>query len=264
MIGEVFRDFHYTGKTLDAETAAKEIVTRARPHTCSSRAIYVSNEKVVKKVEKLKLSSGSDASKFAQMVVLVRRKLKHRGVRQIQPGEPEWFQIKEAAMLATEFCNEFGITVQEGYKYYIEIGMGMMANFSFTKFKSIHSAICTKYEAQEEIDADRHPAETKKAHDEYLRIISEKTGSTIGFEDRPEKYKYFIPVVDEAKKYGVSAKQYLQAQFAGFDWRSGVPEPVQLTGTKAVERLIKWAYEHNVPLGQKKKGIDFKALKQND
>lgn len=247
----------------DAHGLAKELVTRAKTHSCSSRAILVSNKKVEEKITKLKLSNRSDAGIFAQMLLICRRRLKHRGLMLIQPGDPEWFNIKEATKHATDFCNEFGISsIKVGYGAYIEIGLGMMKNFSILKFKTLHASICNIYEAQQEIDRDKEPTSTKLAHDTYLAIVSEKTGMATGYEKSPEKYRYFIQVKNTAKEYGVSIKQYMQAQFAGFDWRGGIPDPAQLIGTKALQRLQTWAFEKNFRLGDKKRKVNFKNIKQ--
>jgi hypothetical protein len=199
------------------------------------------------------------------MLLICRRRLRHRGLQLIQPGDNEWFAVKEATKHATDFCNEFGISsLKIGYAAYIEIGLGMMKNFSLGKFKTIHAAICNQYEALQEIQRDRDPEKTRQAHDAYLAIVSEKVGLVQGYDKLPEKYKFFIQVKDEARKYGVTVKQYIQAQFSGFDWRSGIPDPAQLIGTKAVERLQRWAFEKNIRLGDHKRKVNFKVIKNGD
>lgn len=245
----------------DSIELAKHLVEKAKTLSCASRSIQVTNNKLEKKVEKLKLSSRSNTGLFAQALTIIRRKHKHRGVQIINPGSPEWFQLKELTKLGTDFCNEFQIDPKLGYAKYIDIGMGMMKNYSLTKFKTLHAAICNKFEALQEIERDRNPEETAKAHQEYMRIVADKTGFAQGYDNQPEKYKYFIAVKDEAKRMGVTSRQYIQSQFAGFDWRSGIPDPSQLTGTKAIDRLQRWAFEKNITLGAKERKINFKNIK---
>lgn len=247
----------------DCKKLAKQILTKGRPYRLSSRSITITNDKLLKKTDKLKLAGASDTAAFAQTLLLIRRQLKHKGLTLIQPGEPEWFNIKEACKLATEFCNEFQIPNKTGYKEYIKIGMSMMKNFSVFKFKGLHSAICNRYEAIQKINQDPTPSKTQEAHDNYIAIISEKVGFAQGYNDNPEKYQYFIEVKNEAAKFKISTKSYIKSQFNGFDWRSGIPDPMQLVGIKAVERLQRWAFENNQMLGKNSKsGIDFKKIKR--
>lgn len=250
------------GLNKEAMDLSNKIMLRAKTYSIPSRSITVTNDKLLKKTDKLKLSARSDTAKFAQLLHYNRRALKHRGLQLIEPGSSDWFGLKEVAKLATDFCNEFQIEIKSGYAEYIKLGLPMMKNFSIYKFKTIHSGICNKYEALQEILQDDTPARTKEAHDVYIAIISEKVGFSQGYQNIPEKYKYFIEVKKEAKKFSLSIKQYLQAQFSSFDWRSGVPDPAQLTGAKAVDRLQRWAFENSIKLGNKKTQVDFKAIRK--
>lgn len=241
---------------------AKDIVNLCKTHSIASRSITITNDKLLKKTDKLKLAGRSDTSIFAQMLLYSRRKLKHRGLQLIEPGSNDWFNLKETCKLATDFCNEFQIPIKQGYQVYLNIGLPMMKNFSIFKFKTLHASICNKYEAQLKISADNNATKTKEAHDIYLAIISEKIGYSQGYEDNPEKYQYFVDVAADAKRYGISIKQYLRSQFDAFDWRAGVPDPAQLVGTKAGDRLQKWAFSNNIMLGSKKVAVDFKNIKK--
>lgn len=250
-------------KRNDTDIIARKVLEKAKSFSIPSRSISVTNDKLDKKVNKLKLAGRSDTAIFAQLLLLLRRKLKHRGITLIQPGDADWLNLKEGCKLATDFCNEFQIQIKEGYKEYISIGLSMMKNFSIFKFKNLHSAICNIYEARLEIESDKYPEQTKKAHDLYLAMISEKVGYSQGYENVPEKYKYFIYVVDICRKFGITLREYLKSQFSAFDWRNGIPDPMQLSGDKAIERLQRYAYENQIHLGQKKGIIDFKSIKKS-
>lgn len=240
---------------------ARRLCERGKSYTCNARGVYASNDKVEKKVIKMQLATRNDASIFAQLLLLIRRQMKHRGITLIQPGQAEWFNLKEICKLATEFCQEFQIGIKEGYKEYLKIGLGKMKNFSLNKFKSIHSAICNHYEAMQVIEQDPTPIETKTCHDIYMGIISDKIGFSHGYEDAPEKYKHFVEAKQEAKKYGVSLKVYIKSQFEGFEWNNSVPDPTQLTGSKSIDRLQKYAFQNNIQLGKRSTVVDFKKIK---
>ena len=249
-------------KFKDHKELALEIITQAKNLSIASRKITITNNKLEHKINKLKLANRSDTAKFAQLLLYTRRKLKHRGIRLIQPGEADWLNIKEICKLATEFCNEFSINIKDGYSIYISMGLSMMKTFSLFKFKSVHSSICTRYEALLTINGDKFPEKTKEGHDFYLAMISEKIGYSQGYENFPEKYLYFVEARENAKKFGISIKQYIKAQFDGFNWRNGIPDPAQLVGVKAIDRLQKWAFENSVNLGNKSTGVDFKKIKK--
>src|SRR5690606_22567454 len=155
-------------------------------------SVSISNDKLLKQAKKITASYQTEASLFSATLVRVRRTLKHRGINQVNQGDPEWLQIKEVAGLATEFCNEYGLTLKEGYEIYCNIAMGMMKNYSLNKFKSLHSAIFKKYDAEQLIKGDKSPESTLKGHDIYCSIIAEKIGYAQGYKELPEKYMYFV------------------------------------------------------------------------
>ncbi len=234
----------------------------ARSHSIASRSISVSNDKLAKKTEKLKLVSRSNTGIFMQILMLTRRRLKHRGIKLIGPNDREWIEFKDTCKLATDFCNEFQIEIKLGYKEYLEMGLKKMKNFSIHKFKSMHSAICNEYEAKQIIGRDKTPSKTEECHDIYLGMISQQIGYAQGYKELPEKYKYFVEAKKEAHKLGVSCKVYIAAQFEGFEWANTAPDPAQLVGIKAIERLQKYAFAHSITLGQKRETINWKKIKK--
>jgi hypothetical protein len=240
---------------------AQSIVKKAKSLSVSSRSVYANNNKLEKKVEKLKLASRSDAGKFAQALLLIRRKFKHRGLQLIGPTDTEWLILKDICVGATEFCNEFGFKLELGYREYITIAMGMMKNFSLNKFKSLHGPICNIFEAQSEIQRDKSPERTSKAHDFYVATIHEKIGFAKGYDTVPEKFVYFIRMVGLADSMGIDTRTYIKAQFAGMDWRGGIPDPMQLVGDKALQRVQQYCFEHNIKLGKQSQGIDYSKIK---
>jgi len=216
-----------------------------------------------KKAEKIRTSGRSEAGVFAQLLLLTRRKAHHRGIKLIEPFSKEWPQLKEVCKLATEFCNEFGISIKEGYKAYLEIAVKMMKNFTLNKFQSLHQAICTHYESTEEIKSDRNPEKTKELYIFYIKMINEKVGWDYNdYESNPEKYVCFVRASANAIKIGVSHKTYIKAQFAGLEFgeKQNIPDPLQLYGDKAIQRVRKYCFNNDISI-QQAKGLDFKKIK---
>ena len=244
------------------ESVSETICSHAKRFTLSHRSVVSTNQQIEKKAEKVRASSKSEAGLFAQLLVIARRRAHHRGIQISKPGTTEWLTIKEICKLATEFANEFDLPLKEGYMAYLESGLSKMKHFSLVKFKNMHSSICDEYEAKRDIKEDEYPEKTREAHDIYMGMIADRTGNSTGYTKQPEKYKYFVEVRKQAKESGISVKDYIKAQFAALDWANAYPDPAQLVGVKALQRLDKWAYEKNIRLGEKVKTVDFKKLKR--
>lgn len=239
---------------------AKEICLRARGRTAVQRSIVSSNEKTERKAEKIKLAGRSSTAVFAQLVLLTRRKLHHRGLTLIEAGSNEWFQLKEVCKLATDFCNEFQLPFKQGCIEYLRIGMGKMKNFSLGKFKSMHQAVCKDFEAEQEILKDKTPTETDQLYKLYLAKVNEKVGWEFSdYKDNPEKYVCFIRAKECARKIGIGIKTYINAQFSTME---SVPDPYQLYGDKAIQRVRKYCYENNISV-KAAKTIDFSKIKRS-
>lgn len=245
------------------EELAIIIVKKAKTHSIASRCIITSNKKLEEKARKIKLAGRSNTGVFAQLLLLTRRKMHHKGLQLIEPGSPDWVNIKEACKLATEFSNEFGLDIKPGYTQYLKIGMSKMKNFSFYKFKSMHGSICNYYESTQEIEADKTPNKTTMLYELYLRKVNQKLGwEHNDYKDNPEKYVCFVRAKDLAEKFKIKIDHYINAMFFAFEWgeKEMIPDPFQLYGDKAIERVRKYCYEKNITLREQKK-IDFKKLK---
>lgn len=215
------------------------------------------------KSDKIKLIGRSETGIFAQILLLMRRKLHHKGLKLIGPNDPEWLNLKETCKLATEFGNEFGIPIKEAYTEYLQIGIGKMKNFTFFKFKSMHTAICNYYECTQEIQRDRTPNRTTMVYQYYLKKVNERLGwENNDYKDNPEKYVCFVRAKDLADKFKIKLDDYVKAQFAAMEWgdKQMIPDPLQLYGEKAIERVRKYCYENNITMKQEKK-VDFKKIK---
>lgn len=242
---------------------ARQTLVEAKTQSLSRRSLYSSNAKLQQKADKVKLIGRSETGIFAQILLLTRRKIHHKGLHLIQPNDPEWIQLKETAKLATEFCNEFELTMKEGYTIYLQIGINKMKNFTIHKFKSMHASICKFYETSLEIESDKTPEKTSIFYNLYIAKVNEKLGwENNDYKENPEKYVCFVKAKELAVKFGIKPTVYINAQFAGMEWgdKAMIPDPLQLYGDKAIERVRRYCYEHNITI-REQKTIDFKKLK---
>lgn len=246
----------------DYDRIADQLLKAARRYSLTNRKITISNDKLLRQSRKLAASLQSDASFFSTCLVQIRRKFKHRGINQVQPGESEWLQLKEVCSLATDFCNEFGLERREGYLTYCEIAMGKMKNYSLNKFKSLHKAICDDYEAINIIKKDKFPSMTERAHTIYCALISERIGYAQGYKDMPNKYQYFVLASQEAAELGIEIGVYMRAQFFYTDFTNQIPDPVQLVGIKARDKLQKYCFENSIKINKTQHRLDWAKIKK--
>jgi hypothetical protein len=244
------------------EDLVNELLITGSKYSLTNRKILANTQKLAKKVDKLVVSTLEDARLFSRTLLLVRRSLKHRGITPIKESSKDWLILKEVTQLALNFSNDFNLPKLEGFGVYLKIALNRMRGFALAKFNSMHPLICSEYEAKLRIDKDVHRNDTRKAHDIFNNILLEKTGQGFDYTVLPEKYQYFIDVVDEAKRLKVSTSDYIKAQFAAFDWKSAVPEVTAMVGPKAEERLIKYKYAHKEEITSNVLPIDFSKIRK--
>lgn len=241
-------------RQLSDENLAKEILKRGKTYSLVNRNILATNDRVEKKTVKLIKSKREDAIVFAELLLLIRRKRKHRSVKLIKAGDKNWGMIKEITGNALEFNEQFGFKRKEGFSNYIDIALDKMQKFGLPKIIGMDEAISITAEAMIAIADDKQPHLTQQLVEIYDSKIIEKIGSSFNYESMPDKFQYFIKAKDEALSMRLSVEKYMKAQFYGFEWKSGIPDPIQLTGIKAKERVQKYL----IYLKEGSPGEDFK------
>jgi len=227
------------------EKLAYQIFSLSRPYSIINRSINITNDRVDKKVCKLLSSSRLDSSIFANLLHLVRRQLKHKGIAPIRAGSKDWDSLKVITSQAIDFCNEFNLEKKEGFHKYIELGLKKMKKFGLVKFNNMYSGICETYQAELELAKDSDPDGTNALYKYYVGHIARKTG-VVNEYDSPDKYLCFMKVREEANRLGVDGVDYIKAQFYGLDFTGGIPDPLQLIGEKAIDRLNKYLFKFNI------------------
>jgi hypothetical protein len=225
---------------------ADSILTKSRQFSLTNRSIIVDKAKLLNSSSKVVLSTRDDAGVFAQLLNLIRKQRKHRGISLIKVGSKDWLMIKEIAKLALDFCNDFNLKREEGFRVYINIGLDKITKFNLSRFNSIHQNICDEYDAIEKIKMDMTPNQTLKAINYYQKYLGEKTGIVNDFSKEPSKMIHFINAKNEANKLGISIEQYIQAQFKGLEWANTFPDPSQLVSKGSIDRLNKFLISNNI------------------
>lgn len=229
----------------DYNLLAERILISGKRYSLSNRSLVVDKAKLVKSTSRVLLSTRDDAGSFSQLLLSIRRQRHHKGIALIKPGSREWLQIKEIAKLAMDFCNDFSLKRDEGFKAYINLALNKMQKYSLLKFNSIHQSICDDYDALQIIKQDITPLETQKVKQVYEKHLGEK-GVFRDYRDSPDKFVCFVKAKEECHKLSVPIDHYVKAQFWGLEWCNGIPDPVQLIGPKAIDRLNRYLAEHNI------------------
>lgn len=226
----------------------KEILKQARPYSLNTRLVITSTEKLEHKAGRVLASPSTDANLMARIIYMTRKRMKHIGVTQIKPSSKDWGQVKAITAQATEFCIDVDMPKKAGYTEYIDIAFSKMVRPNLQKITSMHASICETYVAKKEIQEDPYPDITAKIHEYYRMKVATKTGLVNNFKGTPDKYVWFVRAGALMRALTVPLNIFLDAQFEAMDYRNALPDPSQLVGQKAKERLNKYMFEHNIDL----------------
>jgi hypothetical protein len=236
-------NYKYNSKDL-----ANNLLLESIKYSIHTRSINPSNKKSQDKVDKVMKSGLGDAMKFARVLYLVRVSMKHRGVTQINQASKEWPILKQITQDAVTFCKDFDLTLDQGFKEYLTLGISKMQKFALPKISAMAETISQTYEFTNEIKSDPNKSITENLSLEYNRAITLKTGIGHNYKDQPDKYVFFVRAAQLCKDLNIKPQDYVKAQFHGFEWISGIPDPVQFVGAKARERVMKYIYETGIKL----------------
>jgi hypothetical protein len=250
----------YGIKQSELDTLVNFILSTGSKYSLTSRKILVTNDRLQKQADKLLAAPIDNTMEFIKILSLVRRQFHHKGISPIKPGSKDYLTCKEVTANAERFCRDFDLPIQAGFKAYCETALSMMSNFFMAKMNNLHIAICTTYEAKLTIQNDQKPNQTLILYRLFQRNIIEKVGVPVNYDKMPEKYQYFVKARIICDELGVRYEDYIKAQFEGFEWRGAIPEPIQLIGEKAEQRLVKYAFANQLKLKTQTKKVDFSKI----
>ncbi len=257
-------------KSMNIRELANALIQHGKPYSLTNRSIISNTAKLEKSKSRVLKSSRDDAGRFSATLTLIRRQKKHRGIALIKVGSPNWLLIKEASSLAVNFCNDFNLKRDEGFRAYISLALDKMGNkFDLRRFNAYHQYICEAYANVQELHKDITPNQTSKALIEYNKLMNE-TGVVQDYSKDPNILIYFLKAKQEANKAKVSIESYIKAQFVGLEWCHSTPSPSQLVGTGAIDRLNKYIKSTGIKPGisdtddmQKQAALKLKAKWQS-
>lgn len=255
----IIRDYFSTwglSKVIDTDeistNLSEHLMMKARPFALDKRSINVTNQKIAKEVEKKTSNDKSGHMELAKIISLVRKDMRHKGVKMIDMNSPEYAALKRLTKIIDEFAKDFDMSFKAASVSYVTMGLSKISSFRnyVGKLCDMSESISLEFEAKDMIKFDKYKSETKRVHDIYVATINTKTGMSQGYEDNPTKYIAFMRVRELCEKYKIEPNIFIQAQFEGLAWTDSFPEPNQLVSDKAIERLNKYLYTKKIKLGK--------------
>lgn len=239
-------------RTMVSSQLAKLILRDSKRISCNNRVVVVTSDRLEKKTSKVLKSSKQDANMVASLIYMIRVKRKHRGLTKIDQNNRDWAKVKELAQVCISFCNDFGLEKKEGFIKYLELGLDKISSYRnhIHKLVDMGESISNEYEAIQNIRDDEHADETREIHDLYVGMISQRTGITEEYINKPLKYVNFMKVRELTDKIDIPSDIFIKAQFESLAWASAFPDPPQLVGDKAMERLNKYLFENKMRKGK--------------
>lgn len=240
---------------IDKKELAIAIAKKASKLSPNNRLVNITNDRIEKKVKNILKSSKKDTLLLSDLIHKKRIQLKHRGISMIGPDDKEWGQLKELTQVCIDFCEEVNIeNKREGFLKYIDIGFSYISSTRqyIGKLINLKERITEDYYLVKDIENDDNSSETKEIHDYYCSMIYTRTGINNNYTKIPGKYIHFVKVRELTDKLNIPFNIYIDAQFKGLAWADSFPEPNQLVGDKANERLSKYMYENKIRVNDKK------------
>lgn len=256
-----------SGRTLEYQVI--QLIIDAKKYQLSNRKLLASNKKDTQKANIISKSPLEDAMIMAKVIYMIRKEMKHKGIEIAKPGSRDFTIIKTITSNALEYKEALGITGanQLVFQKYIRTFLKLVGNnkFNLISLQGRVEQIIEFEEAQKAITSDTNKGYTDQVYESYCRLVIDKVGELlVDYKKVPKLYQCFVMVAKECRRLKVSPSVYIIAQFKGLEWRNSIPDPMQLVGPKALERLQKYLYENNLELGnnkEEKSKENIKSLK---
>lgn len=234
---------------MKSKELVKLITQYSSGSSCNNRTVVISNNKQDKKAKEILKSSKGDAMILSSLIYVVRKKLRHKAIKKIDQDSRDWGKLKELVKCCIEFCNDFNLDKKEGFTIYVQTCLGKISSYRnyVSKMVSMHEGITMEYEAKLQVENDNNPKETRDIFDYYKKLVYDHTG--LPLTDASEnyvRYSKFINVRETTDQLDIPYQIYIKAQFDGLEWSGNYPEPSQLIGDNAIDRLNKYLYKNKM------------------
>lgn len=175
----------------------------------------------------IKNNLGVHADMF-NMILLAERAAKKHICRAIIKQDSAYNTMVEVSMLAEQFAGAHNLSIVDGFKQYIRIGLGMMPEYAIGKFKYYNEKINTEYTRLKMLKDDKADAETTQAIALYYFSKFNISYST--------SHQYdFYQIKLQVNQLNANYKEWIDYHIEALSFIK-FPEPSLLWGPKALER----------------------------
>ena len=225
---------------------ANKIFEKAGPYQLKNRCLVYGNKKVTSKLERINGVTDNDVKLFNRILDSVRRVFHHKGITVIKQGSRDYLSLVDVTKLANEFRDDFDIKLKkEAYSLFCETGIAMMGRkYSINRFKTYYKHICQKTQAKVDVLYDDNPEGTQEVYLVWYDCMLKYGGVDIDVKrDEFEKYVWFVDARKKADEYDAAYEDWIIAQFEAMSYLNTVPELIQLSNEKSVNRYTKYMTE---------------------
>lgn len=257
---ELLKDHIWDGTDVGEEFAENEaieiahhLMVQGKPFSLDKRNITPTTQKAAKEIDRKASNNKMGYLELANLILLVRRDMKHKGVKLIDMNSPEYLALKRLTPIIQQFSEDFDMNFKKAATIYLKLGLSKLNSFRnyVGKLCDMSESLSIEYEAKNMIDNDSYKSETLRIHNIYVGTINVMTGINEGYLDNYPKYIAFMRVREICEKYNIKPETYITAQFEGLAWTDNFPEPGQLVTDKAIERLNKYLYTKKIRVENK-------------
>lgn len=165
------------------------------------------------------------------------RNLGHLGVDLINAHSKQYELLKKVTKLAYEFVSTFELQVNEGLKFYCEMGLELMnKKYSLNKFVYLNVKIGEKYRYFQVIQDDDDREGTKLFIKLWKAAMNHYGGSLELVKFTTDKNASFVFSRQDADIHKADYKDWIRAQFEELAFLNSLPEISQFHGDQAAYR----------------------------
>lgn len=244
-----------------SEELAEQIAIKGKQGVPKNRGLVRLTQTQQKRANRLLNSEDKDAELFSNLLIHERSKqVKSNRMKGYRKGTKDWDMLRDLASMANDFCAEFDHSKDEGYRRFIELGLGFMRKFGLNLFISKSERIF-ETERLLKFISERDSNEARDLLRVYYDRLEESTGVARPKTISEEKYADMIQGAEEAQNARATMVDWIDAQIEGLSDFNAFPASYQLYGQNARDRYERYMYSKDNE-GQGREGSYFEKLRE--
>lgn len=220
--------------------------------SCSDRVAINTKASTKKKITRVLKADVNDTLLFKEFLLADRAENHNiKFVKFIVEGSRDYTNLKEAAIIAVEYAESYGMDKRDGMQEFIKVGIKLMRRkFGLNRFKSLAGKIFEAKRVHGLMQGEGLKKGVQVAS-VYFKELEKETRSKYDAKIPDETFVNFIYAYEEIEAAKATIKDWIVAQFAGLAFMDILPEINQLHGDGAAQRYVKYKFGKLVKMGGK-------------